>query len=79
MADSEYSPATMARVDQVRAQLRDLVDAVRRHEVHCPMRRGLCIGGLASGMLDEIACGEVHALLEEAIAQLAQLPAENAP
>lgn len=80
MPDEQISPGTMARVDQVRAKLRNLVEAARRHLDTCPRHpAGVCIGAVAGAEIDHLDCGEAATLLEEAVAQLAQVPAETGP
>lgn len=70
--DKPIPAAEVARVDQIAAQLREIVDAARRHMAGCPsVPAGMCIGDDAGERLRALTCPARFVLLEEAVAQLA--------
>lgn len=73
----EQIPAEeVARVDQLAAQLREIVDAAGRHMAGCPsVPAGMCIGEDAEQRVRRLDCRGRFELLEEAVAQLARAAA----
>lgn len=70
----------VARVDQIAAQLAEIVDAARRHMASCPsVPAGICVGETTEGLLHDLSCGARFQLLEEAVAQLARAEPPNGP
>jgi hypothetical protein len=67
------SPGNLALVDQLAAELADLVAVARRHMAGCPtLPAGVCIGKALQNAILALSCKRRDCLLEEAIAQLAR-------
>lgn len=64
------TPAVIARIDQDRARLADLVDQVRRHQQGCDRPR-VCPGRHVANTIYDLGCDDLEALLTTAVLELA--------
>jgi hypothetical protein len=66
-------PGELAKVDQIAAQLGEIVLATVEHMRSCPsVPAGVCIGKDAARRIADLGHPHVESLLEEAVSQLAQ-------
>lgn len=74
------SPADIARVDQIAAELAEIVADARRHMAGCQtVPAGICIGLATTTRLRLLTCRGRYELLEEAVAQLARVEPSTGP
>jgi hypothetical protein len=73
MSNLPIPPSHIARVDQIRAELADLVADAADHMASCDTTpTGLCLGRDVVTYIVALSCGERVELLQEAVAQLAR-------
>ncbi len=75
--DAALNARLTARLDQVAAHLRDLVNAARKHKAVRVCNVPGCAGAEVAVALNDLDCVDVHSLAFVAIAHLAGQPAPS--